>query len=65
MTVFKTLKLCRRIRPPYVPSLAGTGTQKPDVGIGRRRWPGMLQGTHHGSEGQGKRCRESLSNATW
>ncbi|CAI9542517.1 unnamed protein product, partial [Staurois parvus] len=21
-------------------------TQKPDAGIGRRRWPGTLQGTH-------------------
>ncbi|CAI9543610.1 unnamed protein product [Staurois parvus] len=26
-------------------------TQKPDAGIGQRRWPGMLQGTHRGSAG--------------
>ncbi|CAI9604768.1 unnamed protein product [Staurois parvus] len=31
--------------------------------MGRRRWPGMLQGTHRGSEGQGKCCRDPLSNA--
>ncbi|CAI9601043.1 unnamed protein product [Staurois parvus] len=45
--------------------LAGTGTRKPDAGIGRRRWSGSWQGTHRGSEGQGKSCRESLSNAAW
>ncbi|CAI9551025.1 unnamed protein product, partial [Staurois parvus] len=27
--------------PPYVPT-----SQGPDAGIGRRRWPGTLQGTH-------------------
>ncbi|CAI9603254.1 unnamed protein product, partial [Staurois parvus] len=31
---------------PYVPKLTGTGTRKPDAGIGRRRWPGTLQRTH-------------------
>ncbi|CAI9599152.1 unnamed protein product [Staurois parvus] len=46
-------------------TLAGIGTRKPDAGISWRRWPGMLQGTHRRSEGQGKRCRESLSNAAW
>ncbi|CAI9551031.1 unnamed protein product [Staurois parvus] len=45
--------------------VTGTGTRKPDAGIGRRRWPETLQGTHRGSEGQGKLCRESLSNAAW
>ncbi|CAI9589249.1 unnamed protein product, partial [Staurois parvus] len=25
--------------------VTGTGTRKPDAGIGRRRWPGTLQGT--------------------
>ncbi|CAI9608371.1 unnamed protein product, partial [Staurois parvus] len=28
------------------PDVTGTGTQKQDAGIGRRRWPGTLQGTH-------------------
>ncbi|CAI9605627.1 unnamed protein product, partial [Staurois parvus] len=30
----------------YVPTLAGTRTQKTDAGIGQWRWPGMLQGTN-------------------
>ncbi|CAI9603513.1 unnamed protein product, partial [Staurois parvus] len=47
------------------PDVTGTGTRQPDAGIGRRRWPGTLQGTHRGSEGQGKCCRDSLSNAAW
>ncbi|CAI9549382.1 unnamed protein product [Staurois parvus] len=34
-----------------------------DAGIGWRRWPGTLQGTNFRSAGQGKCCRESLSNA--
>ncbi|CAI9599093.1 unnamed protein product [Staurois parvus] len=53
MTFFKIFKF---------PAAAGGGsarasrrhrdrTQKPDAGIGRRRWPGMLQGTHRGSAG--------------
>ncbi|CAI9547759.1 unnamed protein product [Staurois parvus] len=25
-----------------------------NAGISQRRWPGTLQGGHHGSEGQGK-----------
>ncbi|CAI9591281.1 unnamed protein product [Staurois parvus] len=25
---------------PVRPNVTGTGTQKPDAGIGRRRWPG-------------------------
>ncbi|CAI9570841.1 unnamed protein product [Staurois parvus] len=50
---------------PVHPDVTGTGTRKPDAGIGRRRWPGMLQGTHRGSEGQGKCCRDPLSNAAW
>ncbi|CAI9538513.1 unnamed protein product [Staurois parvus] len=36
-----------------------------EAGIGRRRWPGTLQGTHRGSEGQGKLCRDSLCSAAW
>ncbi|CAI9615905.1 unnamed protein product [Staurois parvus] len=39
--------------------------QNTEAGIGRRRWPGTLQGTHCGSEGQGKCCRDSLRNAAW
>ncbi|CAI9566811.1 unnamed protein product [Staurois parvus] len=39
---------------PVRPDVTGTGTQKPDAGIGRRRWPGTLQGTHRGSTEQGK-----------
>ncbi|CAI9536532.1 unnamed protein product, partial [Staurois parvus] len=30
---------------PVRPEVTGTGTRKPDAGIGRRRWPGTLQGT--------------------
>ncbi|CAI9536930.1 unnamed protein product, partial [Staurois parvus] len=46
MTVSKmfTFYICRRFWPLYVPMLAGIGTRKPDAGIGRRRWAGMLQG---------------------
>ncbi|CAI9602047.1 unnamed protein product, partial [Staurois parvus] len=51
--------------PAVRPDVTGSGTQKPDPGISRRRWPGTLQGTHCGSEGQGKCCRDSLSNAAW
>ncbi|CAI9543608.1 unnamed protein product, partial [Staurois parvus] len=40
---------------PYVPTLAGNGTQKTDAGIGRRTLLGTLQGDHRGSAGQGKR----------
>ncbi|CAI9609784.1 unnamed protein product, partial [Staurois parvus] len=42
---------------PVRPDVTGTRTRKPDPGIGRRRWPGTLQGTHRGSKGQGKGCR--------
>ncbi|CAI9588384.1 unnamed protein product, partial [Staurois parvus] len=30
---------------PVRPDVTGTRTRKPDAGIGRRRWPGTLQGT--------------------
>ncbi|CAI9554246.1 unnamed protein product [Staurois parvus] len=63
MTFFKIFKF--PATPPVRPDVTGTGTQKPDAGIGRRRWPGTLQGTHRGSEGQGKLCRESLCSAAW
>ncbi|CAI9549082.1 unnamed protein product [Staurois parvus] len=62
MTVSKIFKFAT---VPYIPTFAGTGTRKPDAGIGRRRWPGPLQGTNRRSEGQGKCCRESLSNVAW
>ncbi|CAI9605217.1 unnamed protein product, partial [Staurois parvus] len=41
---------------PIRPDVAGNGTRKIDAGIGRMMLPGMLQGGHCGSEGQGK-CR--------
>ncbi|CAI9560821.1 unnamed protein product [Staurois parvus] len=41
-------------RPPYVPTLAGDGTQMTDAGIHRRTLPGTLQEGHRGSAGQGK-----------
>ncbi|CAI9543385.1 unnamed protein product [Staurois parvus] len=50
---------------PIHPDVTGTGTQNPDAVISRRRWPGTLQETHRGSEGQGKLCRESLCSAAW
>ncbi|CAI9603970.1 unnamed protein product, partial [Staurois parvus] len=53
------------IPAPVRPDVTGTETQKPDAGIGRRRWPGTLQGTHRGSKGQGKLFRESLCSAAW
>ncbi|CAI9562427.1 unnamed protein product, partial [Staurois parvus] len=40
---------------PYVPTLAGSGTQKTDAGIHRRTLQGTLQEGHRGSAGQGKR----------
>ncbi|CAI9555508.1 unnamed protein product [Staurois parvus] len=64
MTFFKFSNL-PPVPAPVRPDVTGTGIQKPDAGIGRRRWPGTLQGTHRRSEGQGKCCRESLSNAAW
>ncbi|CAI9547812.1 unnamed protein product [Staurois parvus] len=64
MTFFKNFKF-----PNFSifvrPDVTGTGTQKLDAGIGRRRWPGTLQGTHRGSEGQGKCCRDPQSSAAW
>ncbi|CAI9617145.1 unnamed protein product [Staurois parvus] len=41
-------------RPPYVPTLAGDGTQMTDAGIRRLTLPGTLQEGHRGSAGQGK-----------
>ncbi|CAI9538827.1 unnamed protein product, partial [Staurois parvus] len=43
---------------PVRPDVTGTGTQEPDASIGRRRWPGTLEGIDRGSEGQGKCCRD-------
>ncbi|CAI9587397.1 unnamed protein product, partial [Staurois parvus] len=40
---------------PYVPMLAGNGTQKTDAGIRQRTLQGTLQEGHCGSAGQGKR----------
>ncbi|CAI9584695.1 unnamed protein product, partial [Staurois parvus] len=44
------------------PDVTGTRTQKPDAG--GDGW-GRCRGTHRGSEGQGKLCRDSLCNAAW
>ncbi|CAI9601988.1 unnamed protein product, partial [Staurois parvus] len=41
-----------------VPTLARTGTRKTDAGISWRTWPGMLQGGHRRSAGQGKCWRD-------
>ncbi|CAI9554376.1 unnamed protein product [Staurois parvus] len=62
MTFLKNLKF--PASAPVRPDVTGTGTQKL-AGIGRRRWPGTLQGTHRGSERQGKCCRDPQSNAAW
>ncbi|CAI9545656.1 unnamed protein product, partial [Staurois parvus] len=43
---------------PYIPTLAGDGTQLTDAGIGQRTLPGTLQGGHHGSAEQGKCKRD-------
>ncbi|CAI9601354.1 unnamed protein product [Staurois parvus] len=60
MTVFKTLKFAAGSDPRTSRRHRDRNTEG---GIGRRRWPGTLQEGHRGSEGQGKRCRKSLSNA--
>ncbi|CAI9544326.1 unnamed protein product, partial [Staurois parvus] len=41
--------------PPYVPTVAGDGTQMTDAGIRRRTLQGTLQEGHRGSAGQGKK----------
>ncbi|CAI9540772.1 unnamed protein product [Staurois parvus] len=43
-------------RPPYVPTLAGDGTQMTDAGIPPDYVAGDTAGGHRGSAGQGK-CR--------
>ncbi|CAI9601965.1 unnamed protein product [Staurois parvus] len=40
--------------PPYVPTLAGVGTQMTDAGMRRITLPGTLQEGHRGSAGQVK-----------
>ncbi|CAI9613643.1 unnamed protein product [Staurois parvus] len=40
--------------PPYIPTLAGDGTQMTDAGICRITLPGTLQEGHRRSAGQGK-----------
>ncbi|CAI9574134.1 unnamed protein product [Staurois parvus] len=65
MSVFKIFKFVAGSGPRMSRRSQGPGTRKPDAGIGRRRWPGTLQGTHRGSEGQGKCCRKALSNTAW
>ncbi|CAI9579282.1 unnamed protein product [Staurois parvus] len=54
-----------------VPHTSRNGTQKTDAGIGRRTLPGMLQGEHRGSKGQGKYWRDpsatlqSIPKCSW
>ncbi|CAI9601748.1 unnamed protein product, partial [Staurois parvus] len=45
--VLKKMKFFKIFKFP-APDVTGTGTQKPDAGIGQRRWPGKLQGAHRG-----------------
>ncbi|CAI9566743.1 unnamed protein product, partial [Staurois parvus] len=42
---FKKISNFPPVLAPVRPDVTGTGTRKPDAGIGRRRWPGTLQGT--------------------
>ncbi|CAI9605930.1 unnamed protein product, partial [Staurois parvus] len=51
---FYHFQISRQFRPPYVPTLAGDGTQMTDAGIRRITLPGTLQEGHRGSAGQGK-----------
>ncbi|CAI9575171.1 unnamed protein product [Staurois parvus] len=51
---FCHFQISRQFRPPYVPTLAGDGTQKTDAGIRRITLPETLQEGHRGSTGQGK-----------
>ncbi|CAI9578793.1 unnamed protein product [Staurois parvus] len=51
---FCHFQISRQFRLPYVPTLAGDGTQMTDVGIHRITLPGTLQEGHCGSTGQGE-----------
>ncbi|CAI9531405.1 unnamed protein product [Staurois parvus] len=51
---FCHFQISRQFRRPYVPTLAGNGTQMTDAGIRRITLPGTLQERHRGSAGQGK-----------
>ncbi|CAI9600658.1 unnamed protein product [Staurois parvus] len=51
---FCHFQISRQFRPPYIPTLAGDGTQMTDAGIRRITLPGTLQEGHRGSAGQGK-----------
>ncbi|CAI9560133.1 unnamed protein product [Staurois parvus] len=50
---FCHFQISHQFRPPYVPTLAGDGTQMRDAGISRRTLQGTLQEGHRGSAGQG------------
>ncbi|CAI9557511.1 unnamed protein product [Staurois parvus] len=52
--IFFHFQISRQFRSPYVPTLAGDGTQMTDAGIRRITLPGTLQEGHCGSSGQGK-----------
>ncbi|CAI9597729.1 unnamed protein product [Staurois parvus] len=51
---FCHFQISRLFHPPYVPTLAGDGTQMTDAGIHRKTLPGTLQEGHCRSEGKGK-----------
>ncbi|CAI9568412.1 unnamed protein product [Staurois parvus] len=51
---FCNFQISHQFRPPYVPTLAGDGTQMTDAGIRRIALPGTLQERHRGSAGQSK-----------
>ncbi|CAI9536516.1 unnamed protein product [Staurois parvus] len=51
---FCHFQISRLSVPPYVPALAGDGTQMTDAGIRRITLLGTLQEGHRGSAGQGK-----------
>ncbi|CAI9550559.1 unnamed protein product [Staurois parvus] len=51
---FCHFQISRQFHLPYVPTLAGDGTQMTDAGIRRRTLLGTLQEGHRGSAGQGK-----------
>ncbi|CAI9565551.1 unnamed protein product [Staurois parvus] len=51
---FCHFQISRQLRLPYVPTLAGDGTQMTDAGIRRITLPWTLQEGHRGSAGHGK-----------
>ncbi|CAI9601015.1 unnamed protein product [Staurois parvus] len=67
MTFFKIFKISRhrRRRRPYVPMSQGPQHRSRMPAFAGGDELDTLQGTHRGSEGQGKLCRDSLCSAAW